>query len=359
MNLQNLKEIILKYKDKILLRGQQSYQLTQNKLLFKEINSKYDNVFKSVQEIIYLIENFNNLENLHIFCRCGNKNNFIRYKIGYNMHCCHECSNSDPDVILKNSINVSKACNNKTKEEKAIISNKMIITKQNRTKEQKQITFERQSAATKRMWNSFTEQDITNLGNKISKAHANRTLEQKREAVLKHNNTMNLKTDEEKRLILEKISKKLRMPEVQKRIINTKKKNGTCGNRSKSEMRCYELLKSKFSDTEHSYIDEKRYPFNCDIYVPELDLFVECHFGIFHYKKPFNPNNKEHLKQLNDLKIKEQLKIKSGQKLTQYTQIIQTWTKRDPLKLKTFIDNKLNYKIFYTEEEFIEWFNSL
>ena len=53
-------------------------------------------------------------------------------------------------------------------------------------------------------------------------------------------------------------------------------------------------------------------------------------------------------------KFLKKLKDKSA-----YKDFIYTWTKRDPLKLKTFIDNKLNYKIFYTEKEFIEWFNSL
>lgn len=360
MTIHELKEIIFKYKDKFILRGQQSYQLTINKLLFKEMNLKYNYIFKTVQEIIYLIENLDNLENLHVFCKCGKKNVFRRYKKGYYQHCSYNCSNSDPDVIAKNSISVSKAYNNKTDKEKAAIHKLMSDTKKNKTPEQKRITFERQSRATKRMWDNFTEQDIINLSNKIKNAHANRTKEQKQEAVRKYKEKINLKTDEEKILILEKISKKLRSPEVQRQIVETKKKNGTLGNnRSKAEIRCFNLLKTKFSDAEHSYFDKERYPFNCDMYVPSLDLFIECHFGEFHYKEPFDCNNVEHLKRLENLKLNEQIKISSGQITTKYTPMIKTWTISDPLKLKTFQDNHLNYKIFYTEKQFNKWFNSL
>lgn len=42
-----------------------------------------------------------------------------------------------------------------------------------------------------------------------------------------------------------------------------------------------------------------------------------------------------------------------------YNKAIKVWTYYDPLKLKTFKDNKLNYKIFYTEKEFDDWINSI
>ena len=83
----------------------------------------------------------------------------------------------------------------------------------------------------------------------------------------------------------------------QKKAYETRKRNKTFNSRSKSEIRCYELLKTKFKDVEHSYRDENRYPFNCDMYIPSKDLFIECHFGWAHGGAPFNKNNKEHLKE--------------------------------------------------------------
>ena len=128
---------------------------------------------------------------------------------------------------------------------------------------------------------------------------------------------------------------------------NTKRKNNSF-NTSKPENHCYELLKSKFNDVTRNYSADNRYPFNCDFYIPSKDLFIECHFHWTHGGIPFNKDNQEHLRQLE--------KWRSSN--SKYCNIaINVWTKRDPLKLKTFIDNKLNYKIFYTEEEFIKWFN--
>ena len=146
---------------------------------------------------------------------------------------------------------------------------------------------------------------------------------------------------------------------VRKKVYETNKLRGNYGNRSKSEKRCFAKVKEKFQNAEHSYYDEKRYPFNCDIYIPNLDLFIECHFGEFHYKEPFDKNNLKHIERLNILKENEQRLLKEGNKNTRYTGMIRTWTITDPLKLKTFQDNHLNYKIFYTEKEFNEWFDSL
>lgn len=131
---------------------------------------------------------------------------------------------------------------------------------------------------------------------------------------------------------------------------NTRKINNTSGPKSKSEDHCYELLKSKFNDVIHIYFDKNRYQFKCDFYIPSKDLFIECHFHWTHGGTPFNKDNQEHLKQL------EKWRSKNTQF---YKTAIYVWTILDPLKLKTFIDNKLNYKIFYTEEEFIEWFDKL
>ena len=130
---------------------------------------------------------------------------------------------------------------------------------------------------------------------------------------------------------------------------NTMKQNNSF-NTSKPEDYCYELLKSKFNDTIRNYSTDSRYQFNCDFYIPSKDLFIECHFHWTHGGTPFNENNKEHLKELEKWRSKNTQFYKNAEEV---------WTKRDPLKLKTFIDNKLNYKIFYTEKEFIEWFKGL
>ena len=53
----------------------------------------------------------------------------------------------------------------------------------------------------------------------------------------------------------------------------THKKNNSF-HTSKPEEECYELLKMDFPNIIHHYRSEK-YPFNCDFYIPEKDLYIE------------------------------------------------------------------------------------
>lgn len=123
----------------------------------------------------------------------------------------------------------------------------------------------------------------------------------------------------------------------------TKKKNGTT-NSSKPEKSLVESFVAEFGkdDVITQYIDD-RYPFPCDIYIRSLDLFVEYNGTIEHNGKPFDKNNPEHLKELEELKKKA---IEKGDN-SRYWNIIYWWTERDPLKLKFLRDNKLNFKIIY------------
>lgn len=153
---------------------------------------------------------------------------------------------------------------------------------------------------------------------------------------------------------------KERTKRIQEKSYYTKKQNGTLGgSRSKQEIRCFEKLLTKFSDAQHSYMDKDRYPFNCDAYIPSLDLFIEFHYGFSHGGEPFDINNIKHLQEVEQCNIKKEEIRFNGKKKDSYAEKIKVWTISDPLKLKTFRENHLNYKIFYTEEEFNNWINNL
>ena len=70
----------------------------------------------------------------------------------------------------------------------------------------------------------------------------------------------------------------------------TKRKNGTF-NKSKPEDQSYIILKEKFPDVIRQYKDKERYPFNCDFYIPCLDLFIECNYHWTHGSHPYDGNN--------------------------------------------------------------------
>ena len=59
-----------------------------------------------------------------------------------------------------------------------------------------------------------------------------------------------------------------------KRYNTEKERNIFNGGTSKIENEIFNLLKLKYSKTIHFYSSEK-YPFECDFYIPELDLYIE------------------------------------------------------------------------------------
>lgn len=127
---------------------------------------------------------------------------------------------------------------------------------------------------------------------------------------------------------------------------NTKKKNNSF-NTSKIENKLELLLRKIFPDLETQY-KSTLYPFNCDFYIPSLDLYIEyngiwTHGGCF-----YNENNEDNRNTLE--------KWKQCSKHSRFYQnAIETWTKRDVLKLNTAIKNNLNYIAWFNEEQAYDW----
>ena len=129
-------------------------------------------------------------------------------------------------------------------------------------------------------------------------------------------------------------------------------KNKTAG-KSKDEKIILELLREKFDNVHTQYTSEK-YPFNCDFYVPALDLYIEYQGFWMHGKADgkiygaFDEQNEEHQTVLEKWKDK-------SKKSQVYTGAIRVWTIRDPLKRQTAKDNNLNWIEFWTVDEVKEW----
>lgn len=129
--------------------------------------------------------------------------------------------------------------------------------------------------------------------------------------------------------------------DIQKKCYYTKKQNHSFSI-SKPENSLYTKLVERFKNVKNQY-RSILYPFACDYYLPEFDLYIEYQGFKCHGKHPFNPNNPE------DLKIVEKWEQKAkeinwkGQKKNLYKNFIQIWTVDDPLKRKTAKDNSLNF----------------
>ena len=138
---------------------------------------------------------------------------------------------------------------------------------------------------------------------------------------------------------------------------NTKKKNNSF-NISKTENIIYQKLLEKYINTTNQYRSEL-YPFDCDFYIPELDLYIEYNGNWTHGFKPYNPEDKECIELVNKWKEKANEINFKGNTKNYYLNAIETWTIRDLLKRQTAKDNNLNWIEFFNMEEFMRWYNKL
>ena len=152
------------------------------------------------------------------------------------------------------------------------------------------------------------------------------------------------------------ISSILSSNEIQKKTYNTKLKNHSF-NISYQEDICFELLKQKYSDCIRQYKSDL-YPYNCDFYIPSLNLYIEYNGSHYHHYHPFDINDNNDLNELNRLKEKANNSNahKNGKK-SQYDNIIYTWTILDLKKRNKAQQNNLNYIEFWNINEVKEWIN--
>lgn len=125
---------------------------------------------------------------------------------------------------------------------------------------------------------------------------------------------------------------------------NTRKKNHTF-NTSNPENDYYKfLLKNNPGKTIYRNYKCDRYPFYCDFYIVEDDLFIELNLHWTHGGMPYDENNEDCIKKLNEW-------IEKSKVSNFYKNAIETWTIRDVKKLQQAKENNLNYKSIYNIQE--------
>jgi len=140
---------------------------------------------------------------------------------------------------------------------------------------------------------------------------------------------------------LEEVKEKVKSHESRKKAVLTAAKNN---NRSSYEVLFEKFLKDNNINFKSEYNKDPRYPFQCDFYLPDFDLFIEIHGYWMHNDHFFNKHNK---KDLETLKIwKEKAKNDN-----QYISAINIWSKKDVQKLQTAIKNKINYIVLWNLED--------
>ena len=106
---------------------------------------------------------------------------------------------------------------------------------------------------------------------------------------------------------------------------------------TKSEYNLKNFLENNYDNVICNYKDE-RYPFKCDFYLKDKDLFIEYNGHWTHGGHFFNPENK------NDVIKLEKWRSKNTKF---YDNAINTWTVRDVQKIETAKKNKIKYLVLW------------
>lgn len=143
--------------------------------------------------------------------------------------------------------------------------------------------------------------------------------------------------------------------QIKKKEYETKKKNGTLGGpNSQMELRSYNFIKEVFPDVKRQYYDDLRYPWYCDLYIPSLDIFIECQYHPCHGGHPYDVNNN-----INNEKTMEMILNNKSIKGKTSEDKLKVFTITDVLKRNTAKENNLNYYEVFTEKEFKQLINEL
>jgi len=139
---------------------------------------------------------------------------------------------------------------------------------------------------------------------------------------------------------------------LQEKAFETKKKNGTT-NSSKIQDWFISELKQIYgeADVETEY-KEERYPYHCDAYIKSLDQFIELNIYFTHGGHPYNKDSLDDQAFLNRW-------IEKSKTSKFFYNAIKIWTKQDPEKQLCAKQNKLNYIMFYTEQEVKDFIKTL
>lgn len=111
-------------------------------------------------------------------------------------------------------------------------------------------------------------------------------------------------------------------------LASLKKNNPNIGT-SIQETSIYNAIKQKHLDVKFHYTNDPRYPFECDFYIPSLDLFIEYQGHQTHGGHPYDKDNPD------DQSLAKWIKQIFGSNLT--------FIKRDPYKRHIAKKNNLNF----------------
>lgn len=353
-----------KYDKYILNLYNRGYKLTWNGLkkthpcIFSYLSNRFDDNCKKISEVIYRIRYG---LNSHPICPvCGKLVKFVDKTCGYKVYCSQDCKNSDKGKLIFNQ-KLQSTC------------------------------FEKYG-----VYNPFQDEDVKG---KIKETclqrygyeHACQSehVKQKTRATCleRYNCPVSSQNSEVKRKLIETNIKRYGVPYTFMSDIQKQKSKETCLQKYGYEYalqvpsireKGYLTMKqngnfvtSKLEQCLMDYMDKngiiykreymsKLYPFKCDFYLVDYDLYIEIQG---HWHHGYNNKIKEYVKYSEDIQKTSVLMNLWKQKAIDsqsYRDAIEVWSKRDVIKRETAQKNHLNYLEIFTNncEDLLEIFSN-
>ena len=129
-------------------------------------------------------------------------------------------------------------------------------------------------------------------------------------------------------------------PDIKEKIYLSKKENNSwAGSTSKQEQKLFSILTEELGYNIETHYKSELYPFNCDVYIPSLDLFIEYQGWQGHGNHPYTDSVADRAI-VNRWRVNEEIVLRTNAS-SQYTSMIKTWTVLDPMKRKVAKENKI------------------
>ena len=287
----------------------------------KYVLNRFNDTTSIIENICRIFYNIDNVPKCKI---CGKQLKFNSFNKPYNTYCSRYCMCKDKDIVKKRQKTFIKHfgvdSNFKTKENRQLINSDEVNRKRQQTYlDRYGVKYNFHSAEIQR------------------KSHSAKANLKREQTCLRRYGVKNIFCSKEEHLLTHTYEANL------KRYLTFKKNNSF--NTSKPEDESYVLLKEKYPDTQKQYKSEL-YPFNCDFYIPSLDLYIECNYHWTHGFHPYDPNN---------IEDKNKLKLWKSKSTKFYDNAIKTWTIRDINKRNIVKENKLNWIEFFDIKELKKW----
>ena len=283
-------------------------------------------------------------KNEDICYTCGKPTPFISLSKGYQAHCCQKCANNNPEILKqKQKTNIEHfgvKCYLQTDSSRNLC-NKKLQTEEVKNKRKntcQRIYGGNAPASSNQVQEKMKETTFKRFG--VYNAFQSEEIQEKQKATLKS------KYGVTNAYQIKQVREKSHSQQALNKHYDTMKKNGTFKT-SKEEDEVYKDL-CNFFNVERNHKTEA-YPYRCDFYILEKDLYVECNFHWTHGEHWFDKNS------ANDVQLLEQWKNKNTR---YFNNAINTWTIRDVEKRCCAKNNNLNYVVLWDMNEYIEWKNS-